>query len=288
MTTSQTTLRVDFVSESVGYENTFGWYNRVTGLGGILFADVEAEGKKAPLVAGQSSVTFTVNTADVGNIQFFLISDGYNLNKNDKDDFTGAIKVIQLSDGSWAVADVDANGNVRTKHGSPDLLQGAGANTLTLNNITVGSLSTADFIFGTPAPIVGDANANNLVGTSVNDTISGLGGNDTLQGLAGNDALDGGTGVDRAIYTDATGAISVDMAAGTVSGTGVGSDTLTSVEAIRGSGSADTYVATGWTGASVSGSTTADLQRVRRHGRQRHHHGQRRHGPVLLRTRPTS
>src|SRR6187549_169356 len=100
MTVSTTTLQVTFVSESAAYENTFGWYNKVTGYGGILFADTEAQGSNAPLVPGVSSVNFTVNTADLGNIQFFLISDGYN--NNSGDDFTGAIKVIRLSDGSWA------------------------------------------------------------------------------------------------------------------------------------------------------------------------------------------
>ena len=54
--------------------------------------------------------------------------------------------------------------------------------------------------------------------------------NDTLVGNAGNNRLDGGLGLDRTIYTAATGAIHVDMAAGTVSGPGVGNDTLISVE----------------------------------------------------------
>ena len=72
MTTATTTLKATFVSESAGYQNTFGWYNKVTGLGGILFADVEAEGNNAPLTPGVSSVNFTVNTADLGNIQYFL------------------------------------------------------------------------------------------------------------------------------------------------------------------------------------------------------------------------
>jgi hypothetical protein len=129
--TPTTTLRVDFVSESAAYENVFGWYNKVTGMGGILFADVEQEGPHAPLVAGQSFTTFTVNSADVGNIQFFLISNGYNINKSDPGDLTGPVKVIQLSDGSWAVADVDANGNVVVdRNGKPDILHGAGANAL--------------------------------------------------------------------------------------------------------------------------------------------------------------
>ena len=124
MSTPQTTLQVTFVSESASYQNTFGWYNKVTGVGGILFADVEQEGRNAPLTPGVSTATFTVNTADLGKIEFFLIPDGYDLNKNDPGDLTGAVKVIQLSDGSWAVADVDSRGNVITDHGRPDTLSG--------------------------------------------------------------------------------------------------------------------------------------------------------------------
>src|SRR5262247_926291 len=104
MSVPMTTLSVTFVSESATYDNTFGWYNSQTGMGGILFADVEAEGRHAPLVAGVSTATFTVKTSDLPYIQFFLVSDGYTLNQSDPNDLTGAIKVIQLSDGSWAVA----------------------------------------------------------------------------------------------------------------------------------------------------------------------------------------
>ena len=81
--------------------------------------------------------------------------------------------------------------------------------------------------------------------------------NDTFIGGGGNDTLNGGAGLDRAIYTDATGPITVNMVAGTVSGAGVGNDTLVSVESIRGSAFADTYVATGYAGASAIGSVPA-------------------------------
>ena len=47
-----TTLRIDFVSESAGYRNGFGWYNARTGQGGTLFGNIEAEGAGAPLAAG--------------------------------------------------------------------------------------------------------------------------------------------------------------------------------------------------------------------------------------------
>ena len=46
MTSAMTTLRVNFVSELAGYRNTFGSYNKVTGIGGILFADIEAQGRR--------------------------------------------------------------------------------------------------------------------------------------------------------------------------------------------------------------------------------------------------
>ena len=88
--------------------------------------------------------------------------------------------------------------------------------------------------------------------------------------LAGDDLLDGGSGIDRAIYTDATGPITVDLAAGGTAPRGrarrVGTDTLVSIEQIRGSAFNDTYVATGYTGVSPIGSLAGELQRVRGDG----------------------
>jgi Ca2+-binding RTX toxin-like protein len=104
---------------------------------------------------------------------------------------------------------------------------------------------------------VGDNNANTLLGTSEEDTIQGLGANDSLQGFAGNDILDGGLGSDRAFYTDATGSITVDLAAGIVSGSGVGTDTLRSVEYVSGSNFADTFNAIGFSGTSANAGSTA-------------------------------
>src|SRR5262249_45339620 len=105
--------------------------------------------------------------------------------------------------------------------------------------------------------IVGDNNDNVLIGTSGIDVIAGLGGHDTLQGLGGNDSLDGGSGLDRALYTDATGPITVDLGAGTASGAGVGSDTLISIEQVRGSSSNDSYTATTYTRVAPVGSVPA-------------------------------
>ena len=92
-----------------------------------------------------------------------------------------------------------------------------------------------------PGTIAGDNTANTLTGTAGNDILQGFGGDDTIIGL---------TGVDRAVYADATGGITVDLAAGTVSGAGVGTDTLIGIEAIQGSKFVDHYSAAGFTGNS--------------------------------------
>ena len=59
-------------------------------------------------------------------------------------------------------------------------------------------------------------------------------------------------GFDRALYTDATGGITVNLAAGTVSGPGVGNDTLIAIEGVVGSDFADTFNAAGFTGRVAS------------------------------------
>ena len=94
-----------------------------------------------------------------------------------------------------------------------------------------------------------------------NNIVDGRGGNDVIQGGAGNDLLTGGSGLDRAIYTDAIGPVGIDvqMLAGTVSGAGVGNDTLSSVESIRGSAFGDSYDAAGYVGASAIGSVAPNF-----------------------------
>ena len=78
-----------------------------------------------------------------------------------------------------------------------------------------------------------------ISGGAFADTLLGAAGNDWLRGRAGDDSIDGGAGFDRAIYEQASSAVTVDLAAGTASG-GDGSDTLVSIENLRGSNFADT------------------------------------------------
>jgi len=88
--------------------------------------------------------------------------------------------------------------------------------------------------------LTGNSGNNWLQGLGGNDSLSGLAGDDTLSGYAGDDILDGGAGSDIAQYYDATGPVTVNLALGTASGVGVGTDTLISIEYVSGSQYADT------------------------------------------------
>jgi Ca2+-binding RTX toxin-like protein len=76
--------------------------------------------------------------------------------------------------------------------------------------------------------------ADTLIGDAGNNLLQGMGGDDRLEGRGGNDTLDGGTGFDFADYTNAPGAMSVDLAAGTSAGPD-GNDTFISIEGVFGS-----------------------------------------------------
>jgi len=90
----------------------------------------------------------------------------------------------------------------------------------------------------------------NLIGSGFNDTLTGDGnantlsggnGNDTLDGDDGNDTLDGGSGTDTATYASASSAVTVNLAVSGAQNTGgSGSDTLTGIENLIGSGFNDT------------------------------------------------
>jgi VCBS repeat-containing protein len=123
----------------------------------------------------------------------------------------------------------------------------AGAQQVTVHATDAGGLGVDKTFTINVSALIGDANANTLVGTAADETLQGLGGNDKLQGNGGNDIIDGGQGFDRAVYTDAASAITVNLAAGTVTG-GSGSDTLIGIEGIVGSSYDDIINTAGFSG----------------------------------------
>lgn len=81
----------------------------------------------------------------------------------------------------------------------------------------------------------------NATGGSGNDVLIGNAAGNVLTGNAGNDALIGRDGIDTVSYINASGAVRVDLAAGTASGAD-GNDTLETVENILGSSFDDVLI----------------------------------------------
>jgi hypothetical protein len=119
-----------------------------------------------------------------------------------------------------------------------------------------------------------------VIGSAYDDTL--MGGNnpngtfEQYDGRAGNDLIDGRGGYDFAVYNNdsaTTTGIAVHLAAGTVTGDAtIGTDTLRSVEAVRGTNFADVYDATGFSGISTNAGSSGTFNNFDRRGRQRHHH----------------
>ena len=190
---------------------------------------IDGRGGADTLTGGNGADTFVYADGDGAD----TITD-FNRTQGDTIDLTA------LS-GLFTLADVQSKATVS---GGNTIIDVGSGNTLTLIGVT--SLQQSDFIF--PSATNGTSGSDVLLGTSQADVISGLAGNDRLQGFGGNDLLDGGAAFDRAVYTDATDGISVNLAAGTASGPGVGTDTLVAIESVVGSDFADTFNATGFAG----------------------------------------
>ena len=96
---------------------------------------------------------------------------------------------------------------------------------------------------------IGSGLADTLAGSAGDNVLTGGAGDDTLVATAGNDTLDGGLGEDIADYSGGflTGGATADglvvnLALGTSSGGGLGTDTLISIEDVTGSSHNDTLI----------------------------------------------
>ncbi len=180
-----------------------------------------------------------------------------------------------------AVPDLfDGNGGNDVLYGGPgsDLLRGGmGDDTLDggiwFDGLTPASFDDLDFASYSSAPggisaslWSGTVFVNNLGGFDTITHIEGLIGSryddilnggsialvEIFRGGDGNDLITGAGGNDRADYSDATGGITVQLAAGIVTGPGVGTDTLRDIEDIQGSSYNDVFDATGFGPSSVN------------------------------------
>jgi Ca2+-binding RTX toxin-like protein len=108
---------------------------------------------------------------------------------------------------------------------------------------------------------------NNVRGSDFGDTLLGSnndpGTTEKFEGRGGDDYIDGRGGFDLAIYNHdpaTASGIHVNLAAGIVQGDAtVGTDTLRSIEAVRGTDLADTFDATGFGAGSTNGGSVGTL-----------------------------
>jgi Ca2+-binding RTX toxin-like protein len=84
-----------------------------------------------------------------------------------------------------------------------------------------------------------------LLGIDGGDTLLGGAGNDEVQGNAGNDTVNGGTGFDLAAYLNETGPVTANLSTNRATGTGIGTDKLSSVEDLAGTNNGDTLTGNG-------------------------------------------
>jgi Ca2+-binding RTX toxin-like protein len=175
--------------------------------------------------------TTSINGPNVGDAGFAIIS--------------GVQQAFNEFEGMGGDDTITGNGNTRidyvnaTDGVTVDLLAGTASGTAPGDLANVGT----DHFSG----------VNSVQGSYFADTL--FGSNTTLvtesfDGGAGDDTIDGRGGFDLAFYNNAIGTvsgISVAMAAGTVVGDdSIGTDTLRSIESVRGTNFADIYDATGY------------------------------------------
>ncbi|WP_103333613.1 Hint domain-containing protein [Pseudotabrizicola formosa] len=163
------------------------------------------------------------------------------------------------------MANITGTGGNNTLNGSSDAdtISGFGGNDVVNaggGNDTVFGGTGNDTLNGQDGDdsLLGEAGADRLFGGAGNDSLFGGSGADSLEGGAGDDLLDGGAGDDTLIggggtdtvtYASETAAVAVNLNTGTATGTSSGTDSLSSLENVIGTGFNDT----------ITGSNEANL-----------------------------
>ena len=148
----------------------------------------------------------------------------------------------------------DFNDRLTGNAGSNILDGGSGSDTIDYNKATSGI--TVDLSLAGAQTIGGGQGQDrlisieNVVASQFNDSLTGSSGDNIFEGGAGNDVINGGGGFDTVVYNGVTG-VTVDLSITTAQaiGAGMGSDTLSNIEAIVGTYYGDKL--TGNTGANT-------------------------------------
>ncbi|MBD2301382.1 calcium-binding protein [Nostoc sp. FACHB-190] len=122
--------------------------------------------------------------------------------------------------------------NSSTATGSVSITANLGINSLTVNNVLIGGVTTnLNFTVNNFENVIGTANNDIITGNNGNNILNGDAGNDVLRGSNGNDTLNGDAGTDTVNYSGLGQSIILGPT-GTVSKSGGGTDQLNGIEAI--------------------------------------------------------
>jgi Ca2+-binding RTX toxin-like protein len=200
----------------------------------------------AGVATGQGTDTLVSVAAVIGSDNADMITGGAEdntLSGGPGDDFLNGGGGNDTADYSTAIKGVTLNLTVPGPQAT-----GQGIDTLSSFEHLIGS-DHGDVL-------TGDGGPNRLDGGPGNDTISAAAGDDTIVGGPGDDLMDGGEGIDTGDYAEATGGVTVNLSvAGAQVTGGAGTDALTGLENLTGSGFPDRLVGgaaantlTGWGG----------------------------------------
>jgi Ca2+-binding RTX toxin-like protein len=207
---------------------------------------------------------------------------------------TDSMFQIEAVFGTAFVDTFDATGfsNVSARagdFGGYQLIQGGGGNDIVIGNnntevhygdatssVTV-NLSISGGVYGgtvTGGGVGTDqvTNVNRFIGSNFNDTFFGTNNVEIFDGYSGGDDVYHGGGGTDIVEFDGSGrdAIDVNLAAGTITGrapgSNIGSDTLDSIERIRGSEFADRYDASGFSNLSTNAGSSGNFNRFEGQG----------------------
>jgi Ca2+-binding RTX toxin-like protein len=241
-----------------GADTIYGWLSSAT----ASYANAGNAYLVGQGISSAGGVTATLTTGLTGAFNIATLQNvaGAVLNTGDAagDTYTGVMNNLQGSAFNDHLIG-NSGANVITGGTGDDILEGLGGGDTFLGGAGGDWVSYAHSSAGVLIDMqnrgtytqtndaVGDSfvSIENFIGSSGNDTVYGTSDSNILVGGGGNDTLNGEAGFDTASYADATGAVTINLATNTVTGSGIGTDTLVSIERIIGSGFADAITGSG-------------------------------------------
>ncbi len=219
------------VDDTYVYTNEFGDYGALAGRGTL----------------GDGSGIDTLNAAAITTDSIINLESGATSTLAGQSLVTGGGTVIENAysgDGNDTLSGNSANNILNGGRGNDTVSYASDSAGVQLN-LTTGAVT------GTASGIDALANIENAIGGSGDDdltgsleanTLTGGAGDDKLAGLGGNDVLDGGDGIDAVDYSANNAGVTANLATGTATGVGVGTDSLLNIEDFLGGNGADFVV----------------------------------------------